>query len=244
VRAIILAAGLGTRLEPITRDIPKCMVPVAGVPVIDRMIGRIAEAGIEHLVVVSGHLSDVLERHLRASDQPLARRSTLVFNEHYADWGNFYSLLVAREPVAGDSFVKFDGDVVLDGGVLPALLGAPGPGVLAIDRRQLLGDEQMKARVEGDRIVELNKRIAPARALGESIGIERIDAGLAPRVFDYLQRLIDRGETHDYYERAYELLMGDGVDFHAADITACTWHEIDTATDLAEAEELARDGRL
>jgi choline kinase len=102
----------------------------------------------------------------------------------------------------------------------------------------------MKARMADGRIVELNKQIDPALALGESIGIERIDASLAPRVFEYLERMIERGETHDYYERAYELLMRDGVDFHAADITHCIWHEIDTQVDLAEAEQLAQLGRI
>ena len=162
MKAVILAAGLGSRPEPLTNDIPKCLVPVGGVAIIDRMIARIAAAGIPEVVVVTGHLADVLERHLRGSDDPLARAATLVHNERYADWGNFYSLLVAKDVLGGGAFVKLDGDVVMDGGVLPALLAAPGPGVLAVDRSVELGDEQMKARVERGRIVELNKRIDPA----------------------------------------------------------------------------------
>ena len=239
MKAVILAAGRGTRLEPLTLDIPKCAVPVGGVPIVDRMIARLGEAGIDDIIVVTGHHREVLERHLAASDDPRARAATLVYNEHFYDWGNFYSLLVAREAVGGDSFIKLDADVVLDGGVLPALLAADGPGVLAIDRSNELGEEEMKARLEHGRIVELNKRMAPAVALGESIGIERIDAELAPRVWDYLARLIDLGETDEYYERAYELLMRDGVEFGYADISACTWTEVDDNNDLAHAEHLA-----
>jgi len=242
MKAVILAAGLGTRLEPLTLDLPKCAVPVGEVPIIDRMIARLGQAGIDDIIVVTGHLHEVVERRLRGSADPRARAATVVFNDHYSQWGNFYSLLVAREAVGGDSFVKLDADVVLDGGVLPALLAADGPGVLAIDRKPALGDEEMKARAEGGRIVELNKRMAPEVALGESIGIERIDAELAPRVWDYLARLIELGETHEYYERAYELLMSDGAEFGYADITACTWTEVDDHADLAHANELAARG--
>lgn len=244
MRAVILAAGLGSRLEPLTLERPKCMVEVAGVAIVDRMIARIAEAGIEDVVVVTGHLHEVLERHLASSAHPVARRAVTVWNERYAEWGNFYSLLVARDAIGGDSFIKLDGDVVMDGGVLPALLAAPGPAVLAVDRKPGLGDEEMKVRVEHGRAVELSKRIPPEAALGESIGIERIDAELAPAVFDALAKLIDLGETHEYYERAYELLMRDGAAFGFADITACTWTEVDNRDDLAEAERLANAGRV
>jgi choline kinase len=241
MKGVILAAGMGTRLEPLTLDMPKCVVPVCGVAIVDRMIARLGEAGIDDIVVVSGHLSNVLQDHLLESNHPLARAAEVVYNEHFHDWGNFYSLLVAKDAIGGDSFVKLDADVVMDGGVLPALLAAPGPAVLAIDRKPNLGAEEMKARVDGDRIVELNKRMDPSVALGESIGIERIDADIAPRVFDYLEKVIERGELGEYYERAYELLMDDGVEFGYADITDCTWTEIDDHDDLAEAERLFRE---
>lgn len=239
MKAIILAAGLGTRLEPLTRTVPKCMVPVAGVPLIDRMIARIEEAGIDSLVVVTGHLHQVLEAHLRASPSPLAQEATLVFNQRYADWGNFYSLLVAREAVGTSGFIKLDGDVLLDSGILPAVVAAPGPAVLAIDRKPGLGAEEMKARAdETGRLVALNKRMAPALALGEYIGVDRIDAPLAPRVFDELAAMIDQGEVHEYYERAYERLMQAGVAFSCADVTSAPWCEIDDHADLAAAHAL------
>lgn len=244
MKAVILAAGLGTRLEPLTNTRPKCLVPVAEVPLIDRMIARIGAAGIDSLVVVTGYLHDVLEAHLRASSMPLARAATLVFNDRYADWGNFYSLLVARDAIGASDFIKLDGDVLLDGGILPALLAAPGPAALAIDRKPGLGGEEMKARADASgRLVALNKRMDPALALGESIGVDRIDAALAPRLFAALAAMIDRGETHDYYERAYEQLMQDGVAFSYADITGALWCEVDNQDDLATAHTiLARQG--
>lgn len=245
MKAVILAAGLGSRLEPLTHQIPKCMVPVAGVPLIDRMIARIAEAGISDLIVVTGYLGHVLEAHLAASERDLARRAQVVFNERYAEWGNFYSLLVARDAIGASDFIKLDGDVVLDGAILPRLLRAPGPAVLAVDCRDDLTAEDMKARVDGSgRIVELNKRMDPAAALGESIGVERIDAALAPALFDELSSMIAGGRTDEYYEYAYEGLMQRGVEFCYADITDALWCEVDNQADLQRAHSIiARQSR-
>jgi choline kinase len=241
LKAIILAAGLGKRLADVTGGAPKCLVPVAGRTILDRMIERLVQAGLDDLIVVTGHRREEVERHLDASGIPAARRAQRVFNPRYADWGNFYSLLVAEEATGGDGFVKLDADVVMDDELLPALLAAPGPAALAVDCRGELGDEEMKARVDQrGLVVELSKRIDPALALGESVGIDRVDAEVAPRLWQMLRALIAHGETDEYYERAYERLMQEGVSFSYADVSSCTWCEIDNGEDLAAAEALLR----
>jgi choline kinase len=244
MKAIVLAAGLGKRLAPVTGGLPKCLVPVAGRTILDRMIERLVQAGLDDIIVVTGHRSEEVERHLDRSAVPAARRAARVFNERYADWGNFYSLLVAEAACGGDGFVKLDADVIMDDRLLPALLAAPGPAALAVDVRPGLGEEEMKARVDARGVVvELSKRIDPARALGESVGIDRIDAELAPRTWSMLRQLIELGETDEYYERAYELLMGEGVPFSYADISMSEWCEVDNADDLAAAEALLARSR-
>jgi len=240
MKAIILAAGLGTRLEPITGGLPKCMVSVAGRPLVDRMLERIEQAGIRKAIVVTGHRADELVRHVKSLPSELAQSAAFVHNERYSDWGNFYSLLCAEEATGGDSFVKLDADVVMDETLLPLLLAAEGPGVLAVDRRGPLADEEMKVRVDAatGKLLELSKRVDPASAFGESLGVDRIDAELSPAVFAELRALIDDGETHEYYERAYERLIQNGAPFRCADVSSCQWYEIDNADDLRAAEQL------
>jgi choline kinase len=244
MKAVILAAGHGTRLEPLTRDLPKCLAPVAGTTILDRLVQRLEQAGVGELVVVTGYLHHKVEAHLRSSASLLAQRAVPIFNPRHADWGNFHSLLVARDALADASFIRVDGDVVVDADVLPAVLAAPGPGVLAVDRSPDLGDEEMKARIANGQVVELNKRMAPAGAAGEFIGVDRIDSQLAPHVFATLEAMIEHGETDEYYERAYERLMLGGHGFGWADVTGMGWTEIDTLDDLARADELAACGRL
>lgn len=239
MKAIILAAGMGTRLEAVSGGIPKCMVKVAGVPLINRMMERIEQAGIDDLIIVTGFKAELLEAHVRSLALPLARKAIFVHNDRFADMGNFYSLLVAEEAVAGESFIKLDGDVLVDRDILPKVLTAPGPAALAVERRDGMGAEEMKVRVDASgRIVELNKRMDPALALGEYIGVDRVDAELGPTVFAKLRELIDLGETNEYYERAYERLLQTGTPWQVADITGCQWAEIDDAKDLAHANQM------
>ncbi len=239
MKAIILAAGMGKRLESVSGGLPKCMVAVGGRPIIDRLIERIGQAGIEELIIVTGYRADALRAHVGQVDHPLARKAVFVHNDRYADWGNFYSLLVTEEVVAGSSFIKLDGDLLIDEQVLPQILECTGPGVLAVDCREGMGEEEMKVRVDAEgNILELNKRMDPTLALGESMGLDRIDSELCTAVFAMLRKLIDLGETDEYYERAYELLIQEHASFHVADVTGFQWTEIDDAADLEAANDL------
>ena len=243
MKAIILAAGMGTRLESVSGGIPKCMVKVGGVPLIDRMIERIGQTEIDTLIVVTGHRAEQLRAHVATIDHALAKSAVFVHNDHYSDMGNFYSLLVAQDAVSGASFIKLDGDVLMDRDVLPKLIAAPGPAALAVDCRTGMGEEEMKVRIDAEgRIVELNKRMDPGVALGEFIGVDRVDAELGETVFNKLRELIEFGETDEYYERAYERLIQLGTHYEVADITGCQWTEIDDAADLETAEKMLAEG--
>jgi choline kinase len=239
MKGVILAAGMGSRLKDVSEGLPKCMVEVCGTPIIDRMIERLGQAGIESIIVVTGYKQEVLRAHVGKSEHALAKSAVFVHNDHFSDMGNFYSLLVAQDAIGDSSFIKLDGDVIMDTDVLPKLIAAPGPAALAVDRRDNMGEEEMKVRVDGDgRVVELNKRMDPSVALGEFIGVDRVDSELAPTVFAKLRELIDLGETDEYYERAYERLIHSGTQWQIADITGCQWTEIDDAADLRHAEAM------
>ena len=112
MKAVILAAGLGGRLRPITGAIPKCMVPVNGVRIIDKQIRNLKEAGVEDVVVVSGYKAELLEKHL-ADTWPGVRT---VRNVRHAETNNMYSLFLAREAVRGCGFLLMNADVYFDGG--------------------------------------------------------------------------------------------------------------------------------
>lgn len=237
MKAVILAAGRGTRLAPLTDDRPKPLVPVRGRPLLLRTLERLADAGIRgrDVVIVTGYREDVLARVVADGGFD----PTLVSNPHFHDWQNFYSLAVARDAVGGDGFVELDGDVLFDGRLLPRVLSAPGPGVLAVDVRPDLEAETMKVSVENGVIVAVSKNLPPEASYAEYIGVSRFDPPLAGEVFEELARLEREGLFGEYYEHALHRLAQRGCGpLRTVDVSDCSAIEIDDAHDLARAEAM------
>ncbi|MFT7647871.1 MAG: choline kinase [Candidatus Poriferisodalaceae bacterium] len=234
-KAIILAAGVGSRIRPLTDNLPKTLLPIVDIPILGRMLTNIGACGIEHIVVVLGYLHDQIEVFIREQFPKLD--VSYVVNDRYEDTNTGYSLMLAEAAVDGSSFVKFDGDVVFDVEILRQLLAAPPGNHLCIDRNIQLDAEEVKVALStGTRVALVSKTLAPSDAIGESIGIERIDAVTAKRLFAALREMMaDESNLQEYYEGAYERLIADGVPFDALDITGLAWTEIDTHDDFATA---------
>ena len=90
-------------------------------------------------------------------------------------------------------------------------------------------------------VLEVGKSVDPKRALGESIGVEKISAGTGALLFAELSEMMEsRGNLQAYYEAAYAQLVDKGMQFHALDISGLDWTEIDTAKDFAAANAMFR----
>lgn len=239
MKAVILAAGRGSRLAPLTHELPKPMVDVGGRPLLLRTIDRLAAAGIvgSDIIVVTGYRQEAIRARL---DQEGLGACQTVFNPRWEDWNNNYSLLVAREAVAGGDVLQIDGDVLFDAKVIPRMLQAAGPGCMSIDVRDDLDAETMKVEADREgRIQQVSKKLDPAMAAGEYIGLTRLDAPLARLVFDEISRFPALALTGEYYEHAYHRLAGRGEGpFRVVDVHDCVTTEIDDLADLHRAEGL------
>jgi choline kinase len=239
--AVILCAGVGSRLRPLTDDRPKALVDVAGKTILARAVERLAEAGVREIVVATGYRPDALERALSGS--PL--HVVFCHNPDYERTQNAVSLLLCERAVAGRSFFKLDGDVLFRPELLGRLSASRGDIVAAVERRTDLGAEEMKVLVGDDRrITAFGKHLDPKHAFGESIGIELVAARATRRLFDALSRARDSGEQHLYYEDIYGRLLGAGVDVRMVDVTDLAWTEIDTPEDLLVARGMVERGLL
>lgn len=241
LKAVILAAGYGSRLRPATDDRPKALLELAegGPTILDRLAAQCAAVGCSELVIVTGYCADAVERWLAGRSLPL--RATTVYNPDYATMNNAQSLYVARPHVEGASFLKFDGDLVLDDGILPRLVAvAAGTSAIVLDDGAELTDEDMKANVDGEgRVLALGKGLDNATASGISIGIERIDARDAEVVFEAIRAMVHvEGFTSGYYEDAYQRVLGRGLELSSVTTGGLRWLEIDTPEELAEGRAL------
>ena len=237
MKAVILAAGIGSRLAPLTHDRPKVLVEILGRSFLFRQLDLLTRAGIpsRDVVIVGGYRVDRVREELARGGYECA----VVVNERYEAWNNFYSLLVAEPALAGEDFLQLDGDVVLDEQLLPRMLAAPGAALLAVDRRDELDEETMKVQLAGGRVVAIAKPLDPARCAGEYIGVAKLSAAAARAVFAELAKFPAEGLVHEYYEHAFHRLSASGrVPFGIVDVHDCTVLEIDNAEDLRRAEAL------
>jgi choline kinase len=238
VKAVLLAAGMSSRLRPLTDDRPKCLLPVAGTPILQRAVTALRTSGITELVVVTGYLEDKIKAALAAWFGDL--RVTYRHAADYAATQNGASLLCARAAVEGEPFVMLDGDIVFDPEVLDAVVRSPHADCLALRPADDLGEEEVKVMLDPGttRVARIHVSIPPAGAAGESIGIEKFSAATSRILFAALEaRIAEHGPRYEYYEKTFDQLAQQGrLDLHAVDVGAYYCAEIDTPADLAEVE--------
>ncbi len=236
MKAVLLAAGVGSRLRPHTERSPKALLPVAGRSILHRALDAFAKLKLEEAIIVTGHLSESIAAAVQ--EAPLPTRT--IFNPRYDTANNYYSLLVAEPALAGQDFIKLDADLVFSPEVLERLLSATGDLVLALDRSVRLGEEEMKIQLgDNGRVLRVSKRLTPKDCAGESIGMERIGEAFSKVLFDELRALDRENLTNSYYEDAYDrLARRGGFDLRCADVTGMRWFEIDDERDWREADRL------
>lgn len=240
MKTVILAAGVGSRLAPLTNDRPKVLVPIDGRPILFRQLDLLAAAGIpsDQVVVVGGYRIDMLRTELTKA----GFGCKVVLNEKYEPWGNFFSLLVAESELRGHDFLQFDGDVILDDKILPRMIAAPGEALLATDPEAELDDDAMKVELDpAGRVIGLDKKLDAKKCMGEYIGITKLSARAGAAVFRELAKFPGEGITHEYYDHAYHRLSSrNEIPFGIVDVHDCKVLEVDDLTDLARAEEILR----
>lgn len=236
--AVILAAGIGSRLSPLTDTSAKCLLSVGGSVILERMIRNCLSCGMSQFVLVLGHRADEIKKFVDKTFRGI--RVTYVINERYRDTNTGYSLMLAAPAIGTSEFIKFDADVVFDVKILRQLIDSDLPNVLCIDRNIALADEEVKVITDGEmRVIEIGKLVDPSVALGESIGIEKISAVSGPLLFAELTQMMEsKAHAQEYYEAAYERLVGKGLPFHTLDITGLPWTEIDTVEDFSAANAM------
>jgi choline kinase len=232
--AIILCAGRGGRLRPLTDDRPKCLLSPGGRPILERCLDGLRGAGVRQTVIVTGYRAEMVEGFVRSRDYPGVR---FVRNLDYADTNTAVSLRLALRELDADVLV-LNGDVVFDPALLDGLIARPEPGVVMVDGEASLSTEEVKIIAEGDRVARIGKDLDPALCLGEAIGLNKIGRSLLPELVRVYVELERRGEKRHFFEKGFDLLAGsDGArPFGMAHTRGLPWVEIDTLEDFSHAE--------
>jgi HAD superfamily hydrolase (TIGR01450 family) len=234
MRAIILAAGVGSRLHPITLEKPKTLVTVNNKPMIDHIVDALLYAGVIDIVVCVGYRSSQLVAHLTDTYGSTANL-TFVENEVYAKTNNMHSLYLAREYLAGDVLLM-NADLVFDKEIIAELVKAPGCAV-AVDKGNYI-EESMKIVVSHGGIDGISKQIPREAAYGSSIDVYKFDAEATQVLSSYIRHIIEvegvlTQWTEVLLDRVFKEKLVKAAPF---DIGDRKWFEIDNFDDLAAAE--------
>ena len=233
MKAIILSAGQGKRLLPLTERAPKCMLPVAGQPLIGRQIDALARCGVDDVTVVVGFGAGLVESGLVEHYGP--RRIRTLYNPFFAITDNLVSCWVARAEMEGE-FMLLNGDTLFAPSVLERLLAAPGhPITLAVSCKDQYDDDDMKVIRDGDRLLHVGKKLSREQVNAESIGMMTF-RGDGPRLF---REAIDSALRAPAALSQWSLSLIDalgktGVVF-TQEISAEGWTEVDSPADLERA---------
>ncbi|HIM73570.1 MAG TPA: phosphocholine cytidylyltransferase family protein [Candidatus Marinimicrobia bacterium] len=238
MKAVILAAGVGSRIKPLTDNCPKSLLKINGKTILEMMISHIQRCGISEVVFVLGYLQDQIKNYVKTQFPDLVVH--FITNEKYEVTNTGYSLMLTKNFVLGSTFIKFDADVVFDINILKSLIASEYDNCLCIDKNINLDAEEIKVIIrDKNRVVKASKTVKPLDAIGESIGIEKISSEAAQALFSELELMMkDEQYYQEYYEAVYERLIEKDVPFHALDISGLKWTEIDTQEDFMMAENI------
>ena len=239
---MVLAAGAGRRLEPLTNDLPKTLLPVDGErTILDVALANLRAAGMEEVVVVTGFAAHRIEE--RRADLEAAHdvRLELVFNAKALEWNNAYSLWCARDHF-DQGVLLVNGDTVHPASVEDRVLEARDDEddlVIAIDAEKALSEEEMKVHLSPAGYLDrIDKALDPASAQGEYIGVTLIEPHAADALADALNTTFER-DPQLYYEDGFQELADRGGRVGVASIGDVEWVEVDDHADLARAREVA-----
>lgn len=230
MRAIILAAGKGKRLDTIRGDYPKCLLEVGGVSLIGRQIQVLKAAGIDDITVVIGYGAE----HVR---ERCGSDISYVENELHAETNSLYSLWMTRD-LLSEGFVVLNADVLFHPQMLSDLLSSTHEDALLISYqpRATLGEEEMKVKVEDGRVVDISKQMDPAEADGENVGIVKFGPSGARLLVEKMNELVAADNRKAWAPRAFREFAAVRP-LWAISTSGHPWIEIDFPEDYARAVE-------
>ncbi|MDI3495893.1 MAG: hypothetical protein PWQ72_2020 [Pseudothermotoga sp.] len=234
MKGVILAAGIGSRLRPITNNKPKCLTNVFGKPILEHQLNALLDAGIREVVVVTGYMSEKVERFLGTFKNLHKLNVTIIRNTAYESTNNMYSLYLATKELYGHSFVLLNGDVVFEPEVAKILIQNHCEDLIAVDR-SVFFDESMKVRVNDKGFIsDISKQIPKEESYGTSIDFYKFSQVTGKIFLDFVKHIIEKeGNLKDWTEVAMQrLFREEKLKMKPLDISGMKWIEIDNVEDL------------
>lgn len=236
MKAIVLSAGQGRRLLPLTENQPKCALPVLGRSILEWQLQEIARCDVDEVVVVSGFGADRVDEIVQR-DHGVPVRA--VYNPFFAHSDNLGTCWAARNEMNGP-FMIINGDTLFEAAIMKRLLASSSPMAitLATDTKSEYDPDDMKIVSRGNRLLRVGKQLELDVVNGESIGMMVFRGEGISRFSAMVDHLMRRGEgLNRWYLSAIDALAQEW-NVTICPIQGLSWCEVDNRADLLRAEEV------
>lgn len=237
MHAIILSAGRGSRLLPLTSDLPKCLLPIGVTTVLGLQLDTLFKLGVKTATVVTGFNEHLVRDEVESRQTgPVVK---LLYNPFFQVADNLASCWMVRESMETD-FLIINGDTLFSPNLLEKVLSAPAENItVTIDQKNYYDGDDMKVSLNGSQLTSIGKTLLAGETNGESIGMLRF-MNEGPSVFrQELERLIKlEAGTKNWYLSAIDSLAKSGVVIDTTNIKGSKWAELDTPEDFEICREI------
>lgn len=240
--AILLSAGQGSRLLPLTAERPKCLIDFSGKSLLEWQIEMLARGGVKRVDVVTGFMTDMVEEHLMGIRDPRVEISVR-FNPFYKVADNLGSCWIAREAMRGD-FLILNGDTLVSEEIVRKVQrggehqDAPWPIAVTVDVKEHYDSDDMKVERAGERLVHIGKTLTAQQSNAESIGFLAFRGEGAELFREAVRQAMRTPEgVQHWYLKVIDSLAPTGK-VGTVSIEGLHWAEVDFLNDIEIATKL------
>lgn len=234
MKAVILAAGRGTRISDISAGLPKCLLTFGGHAILDYQISALLQAGISDFALVVGYQNELILEYVSSRYSHLADSFTFITNPRYAETNNIYSLWLAQSWVADSGFICLNADVLCHPGIIKPASQIRSDISMIIDPKWR--DETMKIIIKGGHIVRMSKAITRSEFSGTYLGVTTFSGRIVKLLFEEIEKLVLEGRINEFFNVAVQQMISYGIQVDHTLTAGLPWAEIDDPADFHFAE--------
>ncbi len=233
--AVIMAAGRGERLKPLTNTCPKALIKIGKKTLIEYSLNNLKKVGISKAIIITGHLENLIKEKLGDSYQGI--NISYVSNKEYSTTGSMYSLSLAEELINED-ILLLESDLLYEFKALESLLDSSEPDLILTAPISGSGDEVFIIIDRLGKLIDLGKNIKDKdKSYGELVGITKLSVSFSKEMFKIAKDDYDQGKKKHHYEDViYKTSKSCSVKCLRED--DLSWIEIDKEDDLKRAKEV------
>jgi choline kinase len=222
MRVIIMAAGVGSRIQGLIHNKPKCLIEAGGVSLIRRNVEMLQQHDIHDITVITGYKGDLIRRELGSQVRYFD-------NPFYRVTNSIASLWLAKE-LLDDDLLLMNADLYFEKEVLEIALDQHDPAVMISDSTRI-EDADFRFAVDGRCIRKTGNKLTNAETDCEYVGIVRIDKSFILAFKNRLEKMISNRDMNNWWEGVLYNFIDEGIDIYHQDVHGAFWTEVDTPAD-------------